>query len=380
MAPTGELYPSPLAPRPLPLAPMSRLATATIHLGALRHNLAHLRELAAPARVMAVVKADAYGHGLERVARALADADAFGVAAIADGLRLRAAGYRQRIVVLSGPDSAADLGELRRLDLDAVIHHDSQLEWLAADRGDTPVRVWLTVDSGMHRLGFAPERVAEVHARLSAMPAVARPITLMSHFAASDEFDNTFTARQIEAFNHATTGLPGPRSLSNSAAVLGWPAGRGDWVRTGGLLYGLSVVGDKSGADFGFRPAMTLATRLIAVNVVKKGARVGYGSTWEAPEDMQLGVAAIGYGDGYPRCIDASTPVLVSGRHCFIAGRVSMDLLTIDLRNAPDARVGDKVVLWGEALPIETIAQHAGTISYELTCGMTRRVLFVEDE
>ena len=358
---------------------MSRLATATIHPGALRHNLARLREKAAPARVMAVVKADAYGHGLERVARALADADAFGVAAIADGLRLRAAGHRQRIVVLSGPDGPADLGEMRRLNLDAVIHHQSQLDWLAADKGDTPIRVWLKVDSGMHRLGFAPARVAEVHARLQAMSTVAKPVTLMTHFAASDEFDNADTAHQIEVFDAATADIPGPRSLSNSAAVLGWPAGRGDWVRSGGLLYGLSVVEGKTGADFGFHPVMTLATRLVAVNRIAQGQRVGYGFAWEAPEDMPIGVAAIGYGDGYPRTVDADTPVLVNGKRCPIAGRVSMDLVTIDLRNAPAARVGDPVTLWGADLPVETVAAHAGTISYELTCGMTRRVLFVEN-
>lgn len=335
--------------------------------------------MVAPARVMAVVKADAYGHGLERVARALSDADAFGVAAIADGLRLRAAGYRQRIVVLAGPDRAADLDELRRLDLDAVVHHDSQLRWLADDQGGTPLRVWLKIDSGMHRLGFAPARAAEVHARLTAMPSVAGHVTLMTHFAASDEFDNTFTANQIEVFDRATRDLPGPRSLSNSAAVLGWPAGRGDWVRSGGLLYGLSVVEGRTGADFGFLPAMTLATRLIAVNRVGKGCRIGYGSSWEAPEDMSLGIAAIGYGDGYPRAIDNDTPVRIHGRRCPIAGRVAMDLLTIDLRNAPDAVVGDPVTLWGKGLPVETVADHADTISYDLTCGMTRRVLFVED-
>ncbi|HEX7342235.1 MAG TPA: alanine racemase [Rhodanobacteraceae bacterium] len=359
---------------------MSRLATATIHLGALRRNLAHLCELANPARVLAVVKADAYGHGLERVARALADADAFGVAAIADGVRLRAAGHRQRIVVLAGPDRAADLNELRRLGLDAVIHHDSQLEWLAADRGQRPIRVWLKVDSGMHRLGFAAERIAEVHARLTAMPSVADGIVLMTHFAASDEFDNALTANQIVAFSAATQGLPGPRSLSNSAGLLAWPAARGDWVRAGGLLYGLSVVEGKPGAEFGFAPAMTLATRLVAVNRLKKGEHVGYGATWTAPEDMLLGVAAIGYGDGYPRSAVSGTPVLVNGRPASTAGRVSMDLLTIDLRGVPDAAVGDPVTLWGPALPAQVVADHAGTISYELTCGMTRRVLFVEDD
>ena len=359
---------------------MSRLATATIHLGALRHNLARVREQAGGARVMAVIKADAYGHGLERVARTLADADAFGVAAIADGQRLRAAGHRQRIVVLSGPDGPADLAEMRRLDLDAVIHHDSQLDWLAADRDRRPLRVWLKVDSGMHRLGFPAACMAEVHARLLAMDNVDDAIVLMTHFAASDEFDNPLTGEQIDTFEHAAAGLPGPRALSNSAGVLGWVGARGDWVRVGGLLYGLSVVDGKCGADFGYRPAMTLRTRLIAVNDLSQGDRVGYGATWTAPEDMRLGVAAIGYGDGYPRSVATGTPVRVGDVLTSIVGRVSMDLVTIDLRQAPRARVGDEVTLWGPDLPVETIAAAAGTISYELTCGMTRRVLFVEDD
>lgn len=358
---------------------MSRAALATIHLGALRHNLARIRERAQGAHVMAVVKADGYGHGLERVARALDEAEAFGVAAIADGLRLRAAGHRQRIIVLSGPDAPADLAEMRRLGLEAVIHHDSQLEWLAADRDPRPLRVWLKLDTGMHRLGFPPERAAEVHARLRALPTVHPEIALMTHFAASDEFDNALTARQIDRFVEATRGLAGERALANSAGVLGWPDARGDWVRVGGLLYGLAVVEGKCGADFGFRPAMTLATRLVAVNRIRKGERVGYAATWEAPEDMPLGVAAIGYGDGYPRSAAAGTPVLVGDRRATLAGRVSMDLITIDLRDAPAARVGDAVTLWGPALPVETVAAHAGTISYELTCGVTRRVLFAED-
>lgn len=356
-----------------------RPTSATIHLGALRRNLARLRERATPARVMAVVKADAYGHGLERVARALADADAFGVASIADGLRLRAAGHRQRIVLLSGPDSPADLAEVRRLALDVVIHHEAQLDWLETARG-APVRVWLKVDSGMHRLGFPLQRVAAVHARLAASPGVADGIVLMTHFAASDEFDNPLTATQVESFERATAGIAGPRSLSNSAAVLGWPAARGDWVRAGGLLYGLSVVEGRPAAEFGFEPAMTLATRLVAINHLRRGERVGYAATWEAPADMPLGVAAIGYGDGYPRSAASGTPVLVDGHRAALAGRVSMDLITIDLRQVPRAQVGDPVLLWGGTLPVETVAAAAGTISYDLTCGMTRRVLFVEDE
>ncbi|PWK87638.1 alanine racemase [Fulvimonas soli] len=361
---------------------MSRTTVATIHLGALRHNLARIKALAAPAKVMAVVKADAYGHGLERVARALdAEAEAFAVAALGDGLRLRAAGHRQRIVVLSGPDQPGDIAEMQRLELEAAIHHEAQLAWLAeASPARGRLRAWLKVDSGMHRLGFPPGRVAEVHARLAAMPGVDPRIGLLTHFAESENFDGRATAAQIARFDEATRGLDGPRSLSNSAAVLGWPEARADWVRSGGLLYGLSVVEGRSGADFGFRPAMTLSTRLIAVNRVGKGERIGYNGTWQCPEDMPVGVAAIGYGDGYPRSAAAGTPVLVGDARVPLIGRVSMDLVTLDLRGAPRARVGDRVTLWGPELPVETIAAQAGTISYDLTCGMTRRVLFVEDE
>jgi alanine racemase len=357
---------------------MSRSATATIHLDALRVNLARVRELAGGARVMAVVKADAYGHGLERCARALRHADAFGVASIADGLRLRAAGHRQRIVVLSGPDAASDLAEMRRLRLEAVIHHASQLAMLEAERGGEPLKVWLNLDTGMHRLGFPAARARELHARLAALPAVDPAIALMTHFACSDEFDNDFTARQTHAFLDATTSLAGERALSNSAGLLGWPAARGDWLRIGGLLYGLAVAEGKTGADFGFAPAMTLSARLVAINHVARGERIGYGSTWECPEDMDVGVAAIGYGDGYPRSAKSGTPVRVGAAPAAIVGRVSMDLVTLDLRQAPGARVGDVVTLWGPRLPVEIIAQHAGTISYELTCGVTRRVLFAE--
>lgn len=361
---------------------MSRTTVATIHMGALRHNLARVRALAGSAKVMAVVKADAYGHGLERVARALdGEAEAFAVAAIGDGLRLRAAGHRQRIVVLSGPDTPSDIAEMQRLRLEALIHHDAQLPWLArADTARGPLRVWIKVDTGMHRLGFAPERAREVHAAVSAMPVIDPDVGLMTHFASSEEFQGRDTALQIARFKEATRGLGGPRAMSNSAAVLGWPDARGDWVRTGGLLYGLSVVEGRSGSDFGFRPAMSLTTRLVAINHLTQGDRVGYNGTYVCPEDMPVGVAAIGYGDGYPRSAAPGTPVLVNGRVAPLVGRVSMDLITIDLRGVPDARVGDRVTLWGEGLPVETVAASAGTISYDLTCGMTRRVLFVEDD
>lgn len=357
---------------------MARPTSATIHTDALRHNLGQVRQCAPGSRVMAVVKADGYGHGLERVARALGGADAFGVAALSDAERLRAAGISQPILLLSGFDEPADVARLRQLQVDTAIHHVSQLEMLEhADAGE-PIRCWLKIDTGMHRLGFAPEFVREAHARLAALPGVVGEIVLMNHFASSDEFDNPQTREQLRVFAEVTADLPGPRSLANSAAVLGWPDAHAHWVRPGGALYGMSVVAGTTGADFGLRPAMTLGTRLIAVNHVRKGSCIGYAATWECPEDMPVGVAAIGYGDGYPRAAPADTPVLVNGRPTQVIGRVSMDLMTLDLRGIPDARVGDPVVLWGPDLPVERIAEAAGTIGYELTCSITRRVRFVE--
>ena len=357
---------------------MSRNATAAIHLDALRHNLGRVRAAAPGARVMAVVKADAYGHGLERVAGVLDDADAFGVSTFEEAERLRATGRRQRIVLLSGFDAAADFARMRRFDLDAVVHQPSQLALLERDGAGAPLRIWLKLDTGMHRLGFPAQAAGQAFARLRALPQVHADIGLMTHFASSDEFGGAQTRAQLEAFATATARLAGAQSLANSAAILGWPEAHGQWVRAGGALYGMSVAAGRSGADFGLRPAMTLSSRLIAINRVAAGEPVGYSATWHCPEDMDVGVVAIGYGDGYPRGAKAGTPVLVRGRRVPVIGRVSMDLMTVDLRTLPQAEVGDPVVLWGPDLPVETVAAHAGTIGYELTCSITRRVNFLD--
>lgn len=356
---------------------MARATTASIHIDALRHNLAVIRQAAPGAKVMAVIKADGYGHGLERVAHALVGADAFGVAALSDAQRLRAAGLSQKIVLLSGFDEASDLEQLRQLSVDTVVHHESQLEMLSRDSG-SPISVWLKMDSGMHRLGFPPERFQAVFDRLRSFRHVADDIVLMSHFASSDELDNPQTPAQIACFDDFRHGMPGDCSLANSSAVLNWPSAHRQWLRAGGALYGLTVADGKTGADFGLKPAMTLSTRLISVQQVKAGERVGYAGTYQCPEDMPVGVAAIGYGDGYPRNIRSGTPALLNGKRVEIIGRVSMDLMTMDLRTQPDAQAGDPVVLWGEGLPIEEIAEAANTISYELTCSITRRVRFIE--
>ncbi len=361
---------------------MSRDTRATIRLAALRHNLQRVRELAPRSRLMAVVKADGYGHGLERVARELAAADAFGVASIADARRIRAIGLRNRVVVLPGIDAPDDIAQMRRLDLDSVIHHRSQLDWLEADRmpaGERPLRVWLKIDTGMHRLGFAQDQVQAAHERLRRLPAVDPEIVLMTHFANSDVYDDPISGEQTARFAPLAAEMGGERSLANSAAVLGLPAVHADWVRVGGLLYGISVIAGRSAAEFGFHPAMSLSTRLIAINRIARGERIGYGGTWQCPEEMAVGVATVGYGDGYPRSAPSGTPVLIGGVRAPIIGRISMDLITIDLRGHPDAAVGDAVILWGPGLPVEEVAAAAGTIGYELVCGMTRRVDFVDD-
>ena len=358
---------------------MSRTCLATIHLDALRHNLARVREAAPRARVMAVVKADAYGHGLERVAQALGSADAFGVSTFEEAERLRAAGCGQRIVLLSGFDAAADFERMRRFQLEAVVHHASQLALLERHGAGTPLRVWLKLDTGMHRLGFPAATAGDAHARLRALPCVDPDIGLMTHFASSDEFGGAQTQAQLRGFAEATAALSGDRSLANSAAILGWPQAHAQWVRAGGALYGMTVAAGKTGADFGLRPAMTFSSRLLAINRVARGEPIGYSATWHCPEDMDVGVAAVGYGDGYPRGAPSGTPVLVGGVRVPVIGRVSMDLMTLDLRGVPKAAVGDAVVLWGEGLPVEDVATQAGTIGYALTCAITRRVTFVAD-
>jgi alanine racemase len=358
---------------------MSRTAIATIHLDALRHNLQRIRALASGSRLMAVVKADGYGHGLERVARAFAAADAFGVASIADGQRLRAAGIAHRIVVLAGIDEQGDLAEVRRLGLDIVVHHRAQVEMLAGDRDRRPLRVWLKLDTGMHRLGLPSAECASVLSQLRALPQVDAEIVLMSHLSSSDEYGAAKTPLQLARFEEmAATQSALPRSIANSAAIVGYPESRLQWVRAGGLLYGLSVVAGKAAAEFGFRAAMSLSSKLIAINRIGRGEFVGYGESWQCPEDMNIGVVAMGYGDGYPRHAPSGTEVLLNGRTAAVVGRVSMDLMTIDLRGHPDARINDRVLLWGPDLPVERLAAAAGTIGYELTCGVTRRVMFLE--
>jgi alanine racemase len=352
-----------------------RPAQARINLQALQHNFHRVRALAPDSKVMAIIKADAYGHGLVPVAQALGGRDAFGVACLEEAISLREAGFDRRIVLLEGLFDTDDLALIHGYQLDVVIHHISQVEMLEQDQMLKPLDVWLKIDTGMHRLGFAPDQVAVVTKRLERLPQLGS-LSYMSHFACADEPDNPATQIQIDRFEEVCADLKGDRSLANSAAVLTWPASHCDWVRPGIMLYGSSPLPGRTAQDLGLQPVMTLATRLIAVNPHNKGEAVGYGGAWTCPEDMPVGVAAMGYGDGYPRHAPAGMPVLVNGKRSALIGRVSMDMICVDLRNQPDAKVGDEVILWGEGLPVDEVAQQAGTISYELLCGVGSRVRF----
>ena len=350
-----------------------RPATATIDLGALRHNLAVARQRAGAARIIAVVKADGYGHGAARLLPALRAADMLAVACIEEAVALRKAGAGQPILLLEGPFAAEELDWCAKLGFEIAVHEPGQLAMLEAARLDRPLVAWLKLDSGMSRLGFSPDRLAAAHARLAACSSVAA-IRLMSHLANADDPGDPATAAQIACIAAALPGLALERSICNSAGVLLWPQAHAQWVRPGVMLYGVSPVAGRTGLEEGLRPVMTLRTALIALKTVEAGQRVGYAGTWTAPGRRTIGIAGIGYGDGYPRHAPSGTPLLVDGRPASLVGRVSMDMVAIDLEGHPAARVGTPVVLWGEGLPVETVAAHAGTIAYELLCALAGRV------
>ncbi len=353
---------------------MSRPTYTLIHGAALRHNLQRVRTLCPRSRILAAVKANAYGHGLVTVATALApDTDGFAVACLEEALTLREAGITNRIVLLEGVFETSELAQCSRWTLDVVVHCLEQVQMLAQCAVPNQLNVWLKIETGMHRLGIAPKDVSLSWQRLRACHHI-REMRVMSHLARADELDCAYTAEQLHCFKTHTNGLSSERSLAASAGILGWPDTHLEWVRPGLMLYGASPFADRTAAECGLQPAMTVMTRLIALQTRRRGDPVGYGGAWVCPEDMPVGVAAIGYGDGYSRFIPSGTPVLVNNHPAMLIGRVSMDMITIDLRDHPQARIGDPVVLWGRGLPIEVIAHKAQTIPYTLMTGMMPRV------
>lgn len=364
---------------------MPRPILATVHTDALRHNLLRMRAAAGDARVWAIVKANAYGHGIERSFEGLRSADGFALLDLSEAQRLRALDWRGPILLLEGIFEARDLELCSRLGLWHVVHCQEQINMLAAHKTQLPHRVFLKMNSGMNRLGFVPERFRAAWTRLNALPQVD-DISLMTHF--SDADGPIGIAAQLQAFEAVTHDLPGERSLSNSAALLRHGAAlaeRSDWVRPGIGVYGSAAdFPQHSAADWGLRPTLTLSSRLIGVQQLAAGDSVGYGSRFRAERAMRIGVVACGYADGYPRHCDTGTPALVSGVRTQLLGRVSMDMLTVDLTPVPEARIGSDVTLWGVAangavLSIDEVAHAAGTVAYELMCAVSARVPFAVD-
>ena len=344
---------------------------ARISIGAMAHNLRVARAHAGDAQVFAVVKANAYGHGLSRARRALAAADGFAVLTLEEAANLRLMGVEQPILLLEGLFGADEIATCAELDLWPVLHHAGQLDWLAQQPPARPIRVFLKFDSGMHRLGFPLADHAAIVARVQNLPGVAG-VTLMTHFAQADEAAGVDW--QLQPFLRELAGHGLPWSSANSAALLRHPASCGAWVRPGIMLYGASPFADVPADTLGLRPAMTLQSEIISVQTLQSGEGVGYGQLFRADRTMRVGVVACGYADGYPRAAPTGTPVRVNDRPSQTLGRVSMDMLCVDLSACPDAGVGSPVVLWGEGLPVDAVAAAAGTSSYELLCALAARV------
>jgi alanine racemase len=359
---------------------MPRPIEALIHPGALSHNLQRARSFAPDAKVWAVVKANAYGHGIERVFPALRAAEGFALLDLAEAERLRALDWRGPILLLEGAFEPRDLELCSRLGLSHVVHHDEQIDWLAMHKTHQPQHVFLKMNTGMNRLGFAPAAFRAAWGRLNALPQVDQ-VSLMTHFADAD--GERGIAAALNIFATATADLPGERSLCNSAALLrhtGPPAVSGDWVRPGVMLYGSAPDAPAHGiAHWQLQPAMTLRSRVIAEQTLQAGDCVGYGGSYRAERPHRIGIVACGYADGYPRHAPTGTPVLVGGQRTRTLGRVSMDMIAVDLAPVPAARTGSEVTLWGRAddgtvLSIDEVAYAAGTVGYELMCAVAPRV------
>jgi alanine racemase len=357
---------------------MSRPLVATIDIAALRHNLRVAKNCAPNSGIWAVVKANAYGHGLERGMRGFSDADGLGLIEPDGATALRQLGWQKRILLLEGFFDPSDLTTIADNKLDTVVHCIEQLEMLEKARLGAKIDVHLKMNSGMNRLGFTPQAYRAAYQRLRTIPAV-RDIAFITHFANADDADNPGLplSVQVQRFHDATKGLPGDRCLSNSAADLMHPECAADWVRPGVMLYGGTPAG-KTAEAFGLLPAMTLSSEIIGLQNIFAGDAVGYGSSFVAERPMTIGVVACGYADGYPRHAPTGTPIVVDGVKTRIVGRVSMDMITVDLSAVATARVGSKVTLWGNGLPIDEVANAAGTVGYELMCAIAPRVQIVE--
>jgi alanine racemase len=356
---------------------MPRPIRADISLSALRHNYAAAKNKAPRSKAFAVVKANAYGHGVERVARALPDADGFATLELDSAFRLRELGIEQPILMLEGFFGESDLATFAELQLTTSLHAEDQIEMLASAKLERPLDVFVKMNSGMNRLGFAPSAFRDAVERVAKLAQV-KSVTLMTHFSSSDEPGGIDDA--MRRFRSATEGLDYPVSLSNSAATLSCPDAHGAWVRPGIMLYGATPFADRSAAFIGLKPVMRMTSRLIAIQDLEPGEGVGYGLTFRCETPLRIGIVACGYADGYPRIAKSGTPIAVEGKTTRTVGRVSMDMLAVDLTHIPSARVGSEVELWGSVVPVDDVAKGAGTVGYEMLCAVAPRVPVFETE
>lgn len=354
---------------------MSRPIHATISVSALRHNYAVAKRAALQSKVYAVVKANAYGHGIERVTRALVRADGFATVELEGAIAARERGFAGPILLLEGFFEPRELEQIAGADLAVVVHGAEQLRMLESSKPAKPLDVFFKINTGMNRLGF-PVAAARRELERLRKSGAAKSITLMTHFATADGPQGIEEA--MRRFDEATQGIGLPRSLANSAAIFAHPESHADIARLGIALYGATPFEDRTAESLGVKPAMTLASQLIAVQDLQPGETIGYGGTYRVERPMRVGVVACGYADGYPRHAPSGTPIVVGGVRVKTAGRVSMDMITVDLADVPDARIGTPVTLWGEGLPIDEVATHAGTVGYELMCALAPRVPVTE--
>ncbi|QGP55085.1 Alanine racemase, biosynthetic [Piscirickettsia salmonis] len=365
---------------------MGRATCVLLSRSALLHNLKKVREKAPNSKILAMIKAYGYGHSFEVAKYLDKKVDGFGVAAIEEAIQLREQGICSPIVLMEGVFSPEELRLVENYNFSIVIHCQEQVDWLHHHAlVAKSVDVWLKLDTGMGRLGFdctsgkCLDYLSAIYLSLKKSNKVGQ-LGLMSHFACADEPYHQLNSRQISAFQQVRKKFPGPYSCVNSAAIFNFSYERYDWVRPGIMLYGISPFADKNGVDLELQPVMHVVSRLISVKQLRQGESVGYGATWQCPEDMQVGILSLGYGDGYPRLAPSGTPFLVRGQRCALIGRVSMDMIAIDLRRCPDAGVGEAVTVWGQDLPVEEVARHVGTIAYELVCNMPLRAPYIWQE
>lgn len=347
---------------------------ALIDLTALQHNYQTLKKRCGDKPVTAVIKGDAYGHNAIQVAKALPNADRFAVSRIEEALELREANITQPILLLEGCFCREDIILAAQQGFETVIHNQEQLKDILALELDTPIKTWIKIDTGMHRIGFVEQEFNNIMATLQGNNNILGEVGMVSHLSCADDLHSTSTAKQIEQFLTLTAPYKGEKTLANSAAILHWDSAHFDAVRAGIALYGISPFPEKTGRDHGLKPVMTMQSKLISIRKHKAGQPVGYSERWFAERDTNIGVIAMGYGDGYPRSAPNGTPVWINGRLVPIVGTVSMDMITVDLGMDSQDKVGDSVEFWGNNLPIERIATKAGTIPYELTIKLTKRV------